>query len=168
MKNFVIIAAAVSLTACATHPDKISAAYVSPLKYETYSCQQLSAEMSSVEYRTNTLYHNLKKRNNNDKWAMGVGAVLFAPALLFMKGNNGAQNAEYAQLKGEYEALRTNSVQRNCGLTFADDLDERIDEDFVPTDAPQSDVISGTEARDAQERAEAQALEANVSESGAY
>jgi hypothetical protein len=53
---------------------------------------------------------------------MGVGLVVAWPALLFMKGNNGAQNAEYAQLKGDYEALRGVSISKSCELNFAPDL----------------------------------------------
>ena len=117
-----LAAAALALSACATAPSKISAAYVSPMKYQSHDCGQIGAEQASIEQRTNTLYHSLKKRNNSDKWMMGVGLVVAWPALLFLKGNNGAQNAEYAQLKGDYEALRSTSISRKCDLTFASDL----------------------------------------------
>jgi hypothetical protein len=124
MKRFVGIAATVSicLSGCATSPNRISAAYVSPLKYQNYDCQQIGFEQANVERRTNELYHRLKNRNNSDNWMMGIGLLVAWPALLFMKGNNGAENTEYAQLKGDYEALRTVSVQRKCEMTFAADL----------------------------------------------
>ena len=125
MRNVTIggaLAATMMLSACATAPSKISAAYVSPLKYQNYDCQQVGLEQANIEQRTNVLYHNLKGRNNSDKWMMGVGLVVAWPALLFLKGNNGAENTEYAQLKGDYEALRTASVQKKCELTFASDL----------------------------------------------
>ena len=115
-----------SVSACATHPNKISAAYVSPLKYQNYDCQQIALEQRSIEQRTNVLFHHLKSRNNSDKWMMGVGLVVAWPALLFLKGNNGAENTEYAQLKGDYEALRMGSVQRKCELAFSDDLAKTV------------------------------------------
>jgi len=124
-RNFAIgglAAACVMLSACATAPSKISAAYVSPMKFQNYDCNQIAAEQSSVEQRTTILYHTLKKRNTNDKVMMGVGLVVAWPALLFMKGNNSAQNAEFAQLKGDYEALRGVSVSKQCNLNFAPDL----------------------------------------------
>lgn len=114
--------ASLCLSACATHPNKISAAYVSPLKYQSYDCQQIGFEQAHVERRTNELYQRLKSRNNSDNWMMGLGLFVAWPALLFMKGNNGAENTEYAQLKGDYEALRTASVQKKCELNFASDL----------------------------------------------
>jgi hypothetical protein len=117
-----VLAASVMLSACATAPSKITAAYVSPLKFENYDCSQVAVEQASVEQRTNVLYHNLKSRNNSDKWMMGVGLLVAWPALLFMKGNNSAENAEYAQLKGDYEALRQASVAKRCDLAFAGDL----------------------------------------------
>jgi len=122
MNACVLGAVAISMTACASSPKKISAAYVSPLKYQNHDCGQIGAEQASIEQRTNTLYHSLKKRNNSDKWMMGVGLVVAWPALLFLKGNNGAQNAEYAQLKGDYEALRTTSITKKCDLSFSPDL----------------------------------------------
>ena len=119
-------AASVCLAACATHPNKISAAYISPLKYQNYDCQQIGWEQANVERRTNELYHHLKSRNNSDNWMMGVGLFIAWPALLFMKGNNGTENTEYAQLKGEYEALRTAAIQRKCELEFATDLSTTV------------------------------------------
>ena len=115
-------AAIVALSACASSPKKIAATYVSPMKYQSYDCQQIGLEQANVEQRTNVLYHSLKKRNTNDKVMMGVGLLVAWPALLFMKGNNGAQNIEYAQLKGDYEALRNASVARKCELSFYPDL----------------------------------------------
>jgi len=49
---------------------------------------------------------------------MGVGLILFWPTLFALEGGDGPDAGEYAQLKGEYEALRTNSVQKRCGLAM--------------------------------------------------
>ena len=120
------IAASLLLSAYATAPSKIAASYVSPMKFQTYDCSQVAFEQASIEQRTTTLYHTLKKRNNNDKWMMGVGLVVAWPALLFMKGNNSAQNSEFAQLKGDYEALRGVSVNKKCDAVFASDLGSAV------------------------------------------
>lgn len=131
MKKFVARAAcataAIALAGCATAPQKISAAHVSPIKYQSYDCEQIGLEQATVEERTSNLYHSLKKRNNSDKWVMGGGLLLFWPALFFLKGDNDAENAEYAQLKGEYEALRSVSVQRKCQLVFSENLADTIE-----------------------------------------
>ena len=149
MKNTVALAATLSLAlaGCATHPNKISAAYVSPLKYQNHDCQQVGWEQANIERRTNELYHRLKSRNNSDKWMMGIGLVVAWPALLFMKGNNGAENTEYAQLRGDYEALRTVAVQRRCELAFAKDLSTTVraaSVATVPLPAPRLAVSAGS------------------------
>lgn len=112
-----VIAALVMLSGCASNPDKIDAAYVSPLKYKDYDCDQLAMEMDYVGQRTNKLYARLKKERTADNVQMGVGLLVFWPALFFLEGGDGPEAAEYAQLKGEYEALRDNAVQRKCAIT---------------------------------------------------
>lgn len=101
---------------CATKPEKISAAYVSPLKYKDYDCDQIALEMDYVSQRTNVLYNSLKKEANSDSWQMGVGLILFWPALFMLEGGDGPEAAEYAQLKGEFEALRQAAIQKRCDL----------------------------------------------------
>jgi hypothetical protein len=115
-RSLAVAAIALTLGACASHPDKIEATYVSPLKYKDYDCDQIAMEMASVERRTNQLYQNLEQERKADNAQMGVGLVLFWPALFFLEGGDGPQATEYAQLKGEYEALRQNSVQKKCSI----------------------------------------------------
>ena len=104
------------LSGCASNPDKFDAAYVSALKYSTYDCQQLGMELDYVGQRTTKLYNQLKDEQKGDQWQMGVGMLLFWPALLALEGGDGPNAAEYSQLKGEYEALRQNVVQKKCGF----------------------------------------------------
>ncbi len=104
------------LSACATNPDKIDAAYVSPLKYKDYDCEQLALEIDYIGQRTTKLYQRLKAENTADSWQMGLGLIVFWPALFFLEGGDGPEAAEYAQIKGEFGALRTNSVQKKCGI----------------------------------------------------
>ena len=48
---------------------------------------------------------------------MGVGIVVFWPALLMMKGND--ENAvELAHLKGQMDANKQTSIRKKCGITF--------------------------------------------------
>lgn len=91
-------------------------AYVSPIKYQNYDCDQLAVEMDYVGQRTTKLYQRLKDEREADNWQMGVGLVLFWPALFWLEGGDGPEAAEYAQLKGEYEALRDMSVSKKCGI----------------------------------------------------
>lgn len=103
------------LAGCASSPDDIDAAYVSPLKYKDYDCDQLAMEMDYVGQRTTKLYQRLEDERNADNWQMGLGFILW-PIWLGLEGGDGPEAAEYAQLKGEYEALRENSVTKKCGI----------------------------------------------------
>ncbi len=114
---------------CASNPNKIEAAYVSPLKYQKFDCDQIAIEQASVERRTNTLYHSLKKESNKDNAQMGIGLVLFWPALFFLEGGDGPQAAEYGQLKGDYAALRDTSVAKKCDLAFQTKFSDVVTEE---------------------------------------
>jgi hypothetical protein len=114
-----VCAAALALTAagCATKPDAIKAAYVSPLNYEPYTCEQLAAEAQRVSARAGEAAGVQQKKASGDAVAMGVGLIVFWPALFFIKGK-GANEAELARLKGEMETIEQVSIQKNCGLQF--------------------------------------------------
>ena len=119
MKRTVALAvASVLLASCATNPDKIDAAYVSPLKYQNYDCQQIGMEMDYIGNRTTKLYQRMKSERKKDNWQMGVGLILFWPALFALEGGDGPEASEYAQLKGDFEALRQTSVQKKCELSY--------------------------------------------------
>jgi hypothetical protein len=107
------------LAGCATSSDKIATAYVSPMQYQSYDCDQLTAESSRLNQRVVSLQGQVDKAASNDKALMGVGMVLFWPAL-FALGGNQQQEAEYGRLKGEYEALQQAAVAKKCpGLLAA-------------------------------------------------
>lgn len=105
----------VILSACATSSNKISAQYVSPMQYRDYDCNQLAEEMSRVSRRVGELRGSIDEEANEDKVAMGVGLVLFWPALLFIDGDS-PEGVEYARLKGEFEALQVNSAEKKCEI----------------------------------------------------
>ena len=47
---------------------------------------------------------------------MGVGLILFWPALFFLEGGDGPEAQEYARLKGEREAIERSSIKKKCTL----------------------------------------------------
>ena len=93
MKYWALIAALFIVVGCASNPNKIEAAYVSPLKYQNYDCDQIGLEQSHVERRTNDLYHSLKKEADADAAQMGVGLILFWPTLFFLEGGAATSGA---------------------------------------------------------------------------
>lgn len=105
------------LASCATPPDKIEAAYVSPIQYENYTCEQIAAEAGRVSDRALQALGAQKKKAQNDAVKVGVALVLFWPAALFVDGK-GANESEVARLKGEMETLEKVSIQKECGIQF--------------------------------------------------
>lgn len=101
---------------CATSPDKIPAQYVSPLIYKDYDEDQIVHEMDHIGRRTGELYASLKKKATGDKWQMGLGLLLFWPALFALEGGDGPEAQEYARLRGQYEALRQVAIQKKINL----------------------------------------------------
>lgn len=106
------------LGACSTASKDISAAYVSPMLYQSYDCQQLIAESQRIQSRYQELGGRLDQAASNDKALVGVGVILFWPAL-FALGGTKQQESEYARLKGEYDAVQQTSIQKRCGAQQA-------------------------------------------------
>ena len=111
------VTAAFVATGCASSSDKIAAAYVSPLQYESYSCTQLAEEAQRVSARAATLAGVQDQKSTNDAIATGVAIVLFWPAA-FMIGGNDQTTAELGRLKGEFETIEMVSVRKNCAHQF--------------------------------------------------
>lgn len=106
-----------SLAACADKSDQISASFVSPTTYQTLTCTQLAGEAQMVSNRAAQAIAAQDKKASDDAVAVGVGAVLFWPALFMIKGD-GAASAEVARLKGEKIAIEQASRARNCNIRF--------------------------------------------------
>ena len=102
------------LTKCATHPSQIDGSYVSSMTFAEYECQELNLLMAGMKERSDYLYKSQSAKSRADKWKMGVGLVLFWPALFALEGGDGLHASEYAKLKGEYEALQALSLQKGC------------------------------------------------------
>lgn len=118
MKKTLCILAALTVAACASSPDDMTASYVSPLQYQDYSCKQLGAESAIVERRVSELYGSLDKKASNDNAQMAAGLLLLWPTLFFLEGGDGGDASEYRRLKGEYDALEKASIRKNCGIRF--------------------------------------------------
>jgi hypothetical protein len=115
-KIVAVVASLAFLTSgCATSSKDIAASYVSPIQYQGYDCDQIAAELTRLRSRANQLSGRLDEAANNDKLLMGVGLVLFWPAL-FALGGTKTQEAEYARLKGEYDALEGAAIQKKCNF----------------------------------------------------
>lgn len=115
MKKFISCLVALSfLSACAQKSENIQASYVSPLQYNSYSCPQIEQEIARVSRKVSEISGVQDKQANKDAAALGVGLVIFWPALFFMIGSD--KKEELARLKGEYDALEQSAIQKNCSV----------------------------------------------------
>jgi hypothetical protein len=109
--------ATAAVSACASSSGDIRASYVSPLQYQGYTCQQISAEAARVSSRAAEVAGVQDTKRTNDQITTGVAIVVFWPAAFFV-GGDGQAAAELARLKGEYEALEKIAIEKNCNVQF--------------------------------------------------
>ncbi len=109
----VCVSISVALMGCATSSKNIATSYISPLQYQSYDCDQLAGEIQRVQVRASQLGGTLDKAATNDKWLMAGGLILFWPVLFALGGTNN-QEAEYARLKGEHDAIAQSAVVKKC------------------------------------------------------
>ena len=115
MKHVVITTSVIILivlSGCSKNPQSASGAYVSPIFYKDYSCDQVTLEMQRVASKVSEVSGVQRSKATNDAVVTGVGVVIFWPALFFLMDNDKEQ--ELAQLKGELDALEQAAVQKNC------------------------------------------------------
>ena len=108
-----VVISAFLLTSCAKSSEKISATYVSPLTYQDMSCRQIRGEIDRVSRKAQEITGVQNKEATKDAWAMGLGLVIFWPALFFLIGDD--KKEELGRLKGEYEALEQTAIKKDCG-----------------------------------------------------
>jgi hypothetical protein len=133
------LSAALALAGCASSSENIAAAYVSPNQYANYSCDQIREEQARVGTRVRQLAGDVDDNATGDAVAMGVGMILFWPALFFIEGD-GPEANEYARLKGEHEALQKAAIEHNCTTPTRTPP-------AATTEAETADTDSQTEAR---------------------
>ena len=71
-------------------------------------------EMQRVGRRVNEVAGVQDAEATKDSVAMGIGLIVFWPALFFMIGKD--QEQELSRLKGEFEALEQAAIQKDCNV----------------------------------------------------
>ena len=88
-----------------TPTSQITSAYVSGLKYETYECNRLATELSSLSRRENQLVGAQQQRiKTSESQAFWYG---------YGQGD-GIEASELANVRGEREAVRTAMESKVC------------------------------------------------------
>lgn len=110
----------IAIFGCASSPEEIQAQHVSTAQYQSYDCGQIEAELKRVSSKVQEVTGQQQEEANQDAVAMGVGLVLFWPALFFLADDD--KEERLSRLKGEYEALERVAIKKDC--TVADKLEK--------------------------------------------
>jgi hypothetical protein len=112
-----IVALGAALGGCASSSAEITPAYISPVMYQSYTCQQLAQEAQAVSQRAATLSGAQDKQRTNDGLATAAAVVIFWPAAFFVGGDKQTA-AELSQMKGQMVAIEQASIAKKCGIQF--------------------------------------------------
>jgi hypothetical protein len=110
---FVVLSASLLMQGCTTASKNVPAKYTPPAQYEAYNCYQLAVEFQRVQGRLIEIGGQLDEESSKDGLMGAFGAIVFFPALLMMGGHT-QQEADYAVLRGEAEAMRQVAFQKKC------------------------------------------------------
>lgn len=117
MRNLGIAALSVALAGCASSAADITPAYVSPVMYQSYTCQQLGQEAQAVSARAAALSGAQDSQRTKDVVATTAAVVIFWPAA-FLVGGDKQNAAELAQMKGQMVAIEQESIAKKCNIQF--------------------------------------------------
>src|ERR1700742_1226368 len=120
MRILGIVALGAALGGCASSAADIAPAYVSPVAFQGYNCQQLALEAQAISTRAATLSGAQDSQRTRDGWATGAAIVVFWPAAFFVGGDKQTA-AELAQMKGQMVAVEQASIAKKCNIQFQGD-----------------------------------------------
>lgn len=107
-----LLAAALA-TGCATRAVDVVATPADPADFDGWSCVRMHDEMDAVQQRAIDLSWTVDERAGQHVVALGLGLVVFWPALLAMRPD-GVDAEQLARLKGRFEALQTAADRAGC------------------------------------------------------
>ncbi|MEK8050420.1 hypothetical protein AACH10_09240 [Ideonella sp. DXS22W] len=99
---------------CATRASGVAPKPTDPAAYAGWSCDRLFDETDAVQQRAADVAYAVDARAGNNMIALGLGVMVFWPALLAMRPD-GEEAQQLAELKGRFEALRTVADAQHCG-----------------------------------------------------
>jgi hypothetical protein len=111
------IAAGAALGGCASSSAEITPAYVSPVAYQGYTCQQLALEVQSLSTRAASLSGVQDSQRTKDQWTTAAAVVIFWPAAFLASGDKQTA-AELSQMKGQMVAVEQASTVKKCNIHF--------------------------------------------------
>ncbi|MDT7836624.1 hypothetical protein [Aquabacterium sp. OR-4] len=105
-------------TGCATHSSAVQPRPGDAAAYAGWPCERLFDELDAVQQRAADVAYAVDSRAGNNMIALGLGVMVFWPALLAMRPD-GEEAQQLAELKGRFEALRAAAQTQACGTAPA-------------------------------------------------
>ncbi|MFA5952754.1 MAG: hypothetical protein WC807_21040 [Hyphomicrobium sp.] len=118
MRKLGIVALGAALGGCASSSSDIQPAYVSPVAYQSYTCQQLAQEAQAIGQRAAALSGQQDKQRTNDGLATAAAVVVFWPAAFFVGGDKQTA-AELSNMKGQMVAIEQAAIAKKCAVQEA-------------------------------------------------
>lgn len=141
------------VAACASQPDSIEARYVSPITYKNWTCEQLVDERKRLESEVRRITGLQKENADADAALMGVGLILFWPALFGLAATKDRKE-DLGKLKGEYDAVGEQMKMKGCAPP-PPSAPAAIEAEAAPADvAPKGAAPSDTPSAEAKPQAE--------------
>lgn len=117
MKKLGVVVLCAALAGCASSSSEIAPAYVSPVAYQSFTCQQLAQEAQAISARVASLSGVQDQKRTNDGIATAAAIVIFWPAA-FLVGGDKQTAAELGQMKGQMVAIEQAANTKKCGIQF--------------------------------------------------
>jgi hypothetical protein len=102
-----LVAAALSMTACANRPESIHASYVSHEKFMDLECDALATKMIDTRADLDKFSKMQDSKANADAWGVFLLGIPFSKL-------SGDVEGDVARLKGEVEAVDTAQIKKKC------------------------------------------------------
>ncbi len=108
-----LMAATILVIGCASKPEDIAAVPYPDEAYAGLTCAQISVERLRIQDSVMQATGKQRSERKKDQAWGWTGAILFAPALLLMDGNEETAT-RLAILKGQYESIGRVSAAKRC------------------------------------------------------
>jgi hypothetical protein len=115
IKTILLVTLSFIVISCTSYSKDIEPIHVHLDQYRSLNCEELGHEFGQLFQRRNSLADELDEEAANDQSITAVSAVLFWPAA-FALGGNKEQEQEYAQIKGEFDAVIQVGIEKRCNM----------------------------------------------------
>ena len=115
-RGFILLAGcalALGVAGCATRAVDVRPVPANAADFMAWDCSRIDDEQDAVQQRAADVAYAVDERAGNNILALGVGVMVFWPAILAMRPA-GLEAQDLAQLKGRFEALQTASRLKGC------------------------------------------------------